>query len=1220
LLDGRSLTIADRTAPDGPGLKSITDLNGNSVTFGPTGFLHSSGSAVTIQRDSQRRITSITDPTGKGFTYTYDVDGNLATATDRVNNVTKFRYSQVFPHYLTEIIDPRGVRAMRNDYDDDGRLISQTDAAGHATTFTHDVGNRRETIVGRDGSTNVVEYDVRGNITKQIDEEGGITLHTYDAHDNETSKTDPNGHTWSHEFDDRDLETKTTDPLGKVTTRTYHPLGKVLTETDPLGHTKTSGYDIFGNLVSSKDALENATTYNYTPDGANLRTVTDPAGHITSYFYDRYGFMTSSRDRLGNVTTYTNDANGRRLTESRTRTTPSGVETLVTKFTYDDSGRAVKTENPDGSVVRTTYNSIGKVATTVDALERTTTMTYDDLGQLIRTTHPDGKFEETTYDENGRRSSSKDAGGRITSYEYDRLGRLVKTTLPGGAVTRAGYDPGGRQVSTTDARGKITAYGYDDAGRRTTVTDPLNHTTTYGYDDAGRNTSIKDARGFTTSFAYDDADRRTSTTFPDSTGTSSIYDKVGQRTSETDQAGRTTKFAYDFEGRLVTVTDALEHVTSYSYDEAGNRVSQIDANTHETKFEYDQLGRQTKRILPDGKYETNTYDAQGRMSARTDFMGRTTTFGYDQADRLTLKTYPDSSTNSFTYTATGRRLTAVDARGTTGYQYDNRDRPTQMTYPDGRRLNYGYDNNGNRTSLTATVGMTALTTSFTHNDGSHVDTVTDPDGRIYSYEYNANGAPTKLVQPNGVETTYGYDNLNRLTLLESKRGMTTLASYAYTLGATGLRNRVDEMGGISRAYGYDPLYRLTSEMVTGSGASDYAKSFGYDPVGNRLSQVTTGTGAANVAYMYDSRDRLTDESGVTRTWDDNGNLISKSGDATYQWDFENRLVRVTKTDGTVVDHVYDVDGNRVRTTVTPAGGGTPVVTNYLVDTEGGLSHVVAESDVAGVVGAYYARSGDELLAVRRAPVLACYLKDGLGSVRGLADAAGAVTDTKVFSAFGETLGTTGADPQPYGFAGEAFEGISGLAYHRARWYEPRAARFLGMDPFEGEEERPRTLHRYLYASQDPVNRVDPTGELDFTAGGQLGTVAVHNSLQSMTFVSRFTLAQRVVAGVMIVSGVTAGGFSLDPRTPEVLYRQPDGPETKTRLGKKAALAEEEMGLHGVSAFNVPLPDSSKAFRSDVEKVFPVLNTRGPTHRTIILPKPVTKEVADAFNRVFGRIP
>ena len=116
--------------------------------------------------------------------------------------------------------------------------------------------------------------------------------------------------------------------------------------------------------------------------------------------------------------------------------------------------------------------------------------------------------------------------------------------------------------------------------------------------------------------------------------------------------------------------------------------------------------------------------------------------------------------------------------------------------------------------------------------------------------------------------------------------------------------------------------------------------FGYDPVGNRASQTTTGAGApgtptapGNINYSYDSRDRLTLEGGQDYSWDGNGNLVSKTAEATYTWDFDNRLTRVEKADGTVIEHVYDADGNRVRTTTTPAGGAA-TATNYLVDTSG----------------------------------------------------------------------------------------------------------------------------------------------------------------------------------------------------------------------------------------------------------------------------------------------
>jgi YD repeat-containing protein len=74
-----------------------------------------------------------------------------------------------------------------------------------------------------------------------------------------------------------------------------------------------------------------------------------------------------------------------------------------------------------------------------------------------------------------------------------------------------------------------------------------------------------------------------------------------------------------------------------------------------------------------------------------------------------------------------------------------------------------------------------------------------------------------------------------------------------------------------------------------------------------------------------------------------------------EWDFEDRLVKVTKADGTVVENTYDVDGVLVRTSV------NGVATDYLVDTSGGLSHVVAEVDSSGAVTVLYVRSGNMLL-------------------------------------------------------------------------------------------------------------------------------------------------------------------------------------------------------------------------------------------------------------------
>ncbi|MCG1021457.1 hypothetical protein EKQ44_07180 [Sutcliffiella horikoshii] len=44
-----------------------------------------------------------------------------------------------------------------------------------------------------------------------------------------------------------------------------------------------------------------------------------------------------------------------------------------------------------------------------------------------------------------------------------------------------------------------------------------------------------------------------------------------------------------------------------------------------------------------------------------------------------------------------------------------------------------------------------------------------------------------------------------------------------------------------------------------------------------------------------------------------------------------------------------------------------------------------------------------------------------------------------------------------------------------RDYDPSTGRFIVPDEYEGEEDEPTSLNRYLYADADPVNNIDPDG-------------------------------------------------------------------------------------------------------------------------------------------------
>lgn len=101
--------------------------------------------------------------------------------------------------------------------------------------------------------------------------------------------------------------------------------------------------------------------------------------------------------------------------------------------------------------------------------------------------------------------------------------------------------------------------------------------------------------------------------------------------------------------------------------------------------------------------------------------------------------------------------------------------------------------------------------------------------------------------------------------------------------------------------------------------------------------------------------------------------------------------------------------------------------------------------------------------------------DGHGSVRYLTDNTGAVTDTYDYDAFGNLLASTGTTTNNYRFAGEQLDPDLGLYYNRARYLDVRGGRFWTMDTAEPKRFFPKTIHRYLYASGNPVDRIDISG-------------------------------------------------------------------------------------------------------------------------------------------------
>jgi RHS repeat-associated protein len=209
-------------------------------------------------------------------------------------------------------------------------------------------------------------------------------------------------------------------------------------------------------------------------------------------------------------------------------------------------------------------------------------------------------------------------------------------------------------------------------------------------------------------------------------------------------------------------------------------------------------------------------------------------------------------------------------------------------------------------------------------------------------------------------------------------------------------------------------------------------------------------------------------------------------------------------------YTYNDDGIRATSSVTTTiGNGSPttVTTQYLVDWLNSTGYAqTLEEHINGLAAPNrsYLIGLSVFGQTNASGVTSILLSDGQGSTRLLTDIMGAIIARFAYDAYGSLLGT------PVGilnvpatsrlYTNQEFD-INLLRYNlRARFYDPVSGRFGKQDDFPGTRTSPISLHRYLYSSNDPVNRSDPSGKDDILtialAVGAFGSLAgaVHGGI------------------------------------------------------------------------------------------------------------------------------
>jgi RHS repeat-associated protein len=416
--------------------------------------------------DSAGNMTTVDNPDDfMGDTdYTYDTISRRITQTDGEGQVTTYTYDDLDRVTEIEYDDASTVDFV---YDDDGNLLSRTDASG-TMSWTYDPLNR------------VLTQTLPGSVT---------TTYTYDAAGNRTSLTDAGG-TVSYDYNDVNLVSKITEPGGNETDFTYDDNNQRLTTTYPNGVVQTAHYDPAGRLDWIK-ALKGTTVldrfdYVYTKgtQDTDLRqSVTDKDGNATAYTYDRLNRLTDAVVTAGSSTTdqwhYVYDAASNRtqttwsLNGGSTNTrsyaynganeicweysgsssnacdsTPTGART----FDFDQIGNLYQ----DNDSLSIAYNAANQ-STSIGSLD----FAYAGAGQAERILSGSDVIDndELGVAHFGSYYYTRDPFGQPLSRRYGSTGRWY-----------ALYDGQGSVVGMTDSSGNlVSTYSYDPYGQTRSI-------------------------------------------------------------------------------------------------------------------------------------------------------------------------------------------------------------------------------------------------------------------------------------------------------------------------------------------------------------------------------------------------------------------------------------------------------------------------------------------------------------------------------------------------------------------------------------------------------------------------------------------------------------------------------------------------------------------------------------------------------------------------------